>query len=389
MRFVLDHATKGTSYVAELRDGAGEVELAVLADDDEKEAWVRARGANDEVCTLFGASDNIALALHDRGAAVRRISPHHFPKELKKRSRRPAHCQRVLAELARLALEGPDLWYPYRPLDARIAAVRANARCLYTVQGKIRKRAEQFLGAAYREAYLIDQLRRELTVGQYIKRQLADNPIFRNIREEEARWLQRLTTSLPGIAIWDKVIKTDRFRGIGPALGGQIIGETGDMRRMRGRDAYVHYCGAHVVPGRPHLAAHGITSELAQRRAGEAANWQVRLRQALWKWSFIQVPKMAAQERFADDFWCQTYLRFKVEELAKRAARGIPDEGIVIPRPRGSREGEEEDAEGDEGRGQRWFSNMHCHKRACAKLRTWLVRRIYDEWMKLAETGEM
>ncbi|MDP3685518.1 MAG: hypothetical protein Q8R32_01670 [bacterium] len=391
MRFVLDHAPKGKSYVAELGEEHTALTIAVLKDDAEKEGWIGSRGASDEVFTLFGVSDNIALALYDRSVTVRRISAHRLPAELKRRTRRPEHRQQVLEALARLAVTESNSWYQYRPLDANIAAVRANARCLYTIQEKIRKRAEQFLSAAYREAYLVDPLRRELTVEQYTKRSLAENPIFERISAEEEAWRKKLAASLRGIPIWEKALKTTRFRGLGPSLAGLIIGETGDMRRMRSRDAYVHYCGAHVVPSREYLLAHGIEGELAQRRAGQPADWQARLRQAIWKWSFIQVPKMAPQERFADDFWCQTYLRFKREELEKRAARGIPEEGIVIAKPRAADAEEDEDEENGERarRGQRWFSPLHCHKRACAKLRTWLVRRIYDEWVALVKAGEM
>lgn len=390
MQLVLDHATKGKSYYATLPNGSGEPEVLTLKDDDTKEEWVNSLGASDEVWTLFGVSDNIALALHDRGATVKRISGNHLPESLKGMSRRPNDRKKVLFELAKLAVQKPELWYQYRPLDATIAAVRANTRCFYTVQEKIRKRAEQFLAAAYRERYLVDPLRHELTEGEFIKRQLADDPVFDTIKEKEKHWLGEIKQSLRGIPMWESVLKTNQFRGIGTALAGVIIGETGDIRRFPKRDSYVHYCGAHVMPGRTHLAEFGITSELAHRQKGQPANWQPKLRQAIWKWSFIQIPKMAGQSKYAEDPWCQMYLRFKEEEIQKRAGRGIPEEGILIPNPRKSRDEDDDDEEnGEGGRGQRWFSNMHCHKRACAKLRTKLVRSVYYEWTKLVEAGEM
>ena len=389
MRFVLDHATKGKSYVAKLQNDNAELEVLTLQDDDAKQDWVQELGAGDEVWTLFGVSDNISLALYDRGVAVSRISGHYLPEALKRQSRKAEVRQRVLAELAHLATQKPDAWYRYRPLDATIAVVRANTRCFYTVQEKIRKRAEQFLAAAYRERYLVDPLRHELTEEQFIKRQLADDPVFDIIKEKEKYWLGEIKKSLKGIPMWEKVLKGTQFRGIGPALAGAIVGETGDMRRFRSRDSYVHYCGAHVVPGRSHLAEFGIVSELAQRQAGQQANWQAKLRQAIWKWSFIQVPKMAAQEKYKEDPWCQMYLRFKEEEIQKRAARGIGEEGILIPNPRKSKDNDDDEDDEENGRGQRWFSNLHCHKRACAKLRTKLVRRIYDEWTKLVQDGQM
>lgn len=391
MKFVLDHATKGKSYCATVPNGdASEQEVLVLKDDDAKEEWVKSLGANDEIWTLFGVSDNIALALHDRSVAVKRISGHYLPGSLKRMSRRADDRKKVLFELAKLAVEKPEFWYQYRPLDAKVAAVRANARCFYTVQEKIRKRAEQYYQAAYRERYLVDPLRHELTEGEFIKRELANKPVFAEIRKEEKYWLGEIKQSLRGIPIWEKVLKSTQFRGIGPALAGVIIGETGFMPRFKSRDSYVHYCGAHVVQGRSHLAEFGITSELAQRRAGQQANWQARLRQAIWKWSFIQIPKMAGQPKYAEDYWCQMYLRFKEEELQKRAARGIGEEGIVIPNPRKSQDEDNDDEEnGENKRGQHWFTNMHCHKRACAKLRTKLVRRVHNEWVQLVKAGEM
>jgi hypothetical protein len=280
-----------------------------------------------------------------------------------------------------LVQEQPELFYQFRPLDQQVARVRALTRAFYMVQEKMRTPTQLRFQSAYREVYLTSDVRDELKEEQFIKQELAKSPVFSAFTEEEASWLRQIKTALRGIAIWDDVLKGTAARGIGPALGGVLIGEIGDINRFPHRDALVHYCGCHVTKAPKELREQGVEGEMARRRKGEMALWNPRIRQALWKWSSTQVPKMSTQEKFACDPWVQMYHARRQLEIKKREAKGIPEEGVLVTLPGKNENGKQ--------KSRRYFSKGHLQNRVGAYLRTRFIRWLYKEWRQLAKAGRM
>ena len=381
MRYVLWHAHKGPSLVAKYGDVIPDkLSLDTLADDEAKDGWVQSLDKDDQVCTVFGATDQIALALHDREVSVSRIPFYRIPGFEKGVGKKPSELPVIMAIVANSANQRPEDFYQFRPLDASIAHLKATAYGLYTIQEGLRKPAQLRLQSVYREEYLTAAVRPTMKEEAYVKQRLAESPIFPAIEEEEAQWLAKVKQALRGIPIWEHGLKGTAFRGIGPALAGTIIGVTGDIRRFPNHDAYVAYCGAHVIEARAFLREHDIKDEMAQRRAGQVANWKRQLRQAMWKWSSMQIPKMAAQERFKDEPWVTMYLQFHSREIEKREAKGIPEEGQIITTSSSGN---------GQPKKQRWFGPGHLRRRAQAKLRTRLAKGIYQRWNQLVIAGDM
>lgn len=384
MEYVLDHAPKGASYVAAL-NGA-DIKVQELEGDDAKLDWVQSMKENDAVFTVFGVSDTIALSLYSRGVRVYRLPIYHLPGKGRRTQGSRSIKTSLAPAIAEFATMERGKFYGFRPLDAKIAYVRAIARAFYMLQDRLRKPAQLRLQSAYRELYLIEDVPAEMKVEQYVKQMVARSGIFQALTEEEERWKERLKEALKGIPIWEKLLKGSKVRGIGVGLGGMLIGEINDVRRFPKRDALVHYCGAHVTPAPDYLVRQGIMSELARRRSGQVANWHQRLRVTLWKWAYVQIPKMATQAKYKDDPWCQKFLGRKNYEVSKRDERGISEKGIIVTLPGGDKEDE---SGGERVKQKRYYGKLHLHKRAAAWLRTQFVRWLYAEWTALVEEGKM
>ena len=381
VQHVLDHAPKTKSFVTKL-NGSSKFEVVTLENDEAKEEWVDSLEEGDTLHTIFGVSDLIALAVFDRGVGVRRIPFYHITGRGKSRQFSIRDKDKsILPDLVKLVQEQPELFYQFRPLDQQVARVRALTRAFYMVQEKMRKPTQLRFQSAYREVYLTSEVRDELKEEQFIKQELAKSPVFSAFTEEEASWLRQIKTALRGIAIWDDVLKGTAARGIGPALGGVLIGEIGDINRFPHRDALVHYCGCHVTEAPEGLREQGVEGEMARRRKGEMALWNPRIRQALWKWSSTQVPKMSTQEKFACDPWVLMYHARRQLEIEKREAKGIPEEGVLMTLPGKN--------EGGKQKSRRYFSKGHLQNRVGAYLRTRFIRWLYKEWRQLAEAGRM
>jgi hypothetical protein len=127
------------------------------------------------------------------------------------------------------------------------------------------------------------------------------------LEELEEAALDSVTTLVSSVPIYDLYLR--KIKGVGPGIGGVLVGETGSSHRFQTISAYWSYCGLGVVNG-----------AAPKRRKGEVANWQKRLRMTLCGRladSFVRLADKGAMGRKLYDQYKAFYVQRDGEELTR------------------------------------------------------------------------
>lgn len=134
-------------------------------------------------------------------------------------------------------------------------------------------------------------------------RRFFSNPRFvLGAKEDEQELEKQISKLLLRLKIWQWVNGTSEvlppIKGFGPAIGGAVIGETGDIRRFPTSNAFRTYARFHV----------SSEGKFPHRQKGEVSSYNRYLSRAVWLWSTDQVARY-------DHPWRSLYLWKKAQEM--------------------------------------------------------------------------
>jgi len=221
--------------------------------------------------------------------------------------------------------EKPELFYPLQELDQTVVMIRELTRQRLNIQ-EFRKMATLQLHAALRALNFIlpeeatslvelidkglkDQFKkpelREQIDAEFKKlgtaiqlndfqqarlfaiRNFFSNPGFvLGAKKDEQELEKQITKLLQHFSIWQwlspgKDSALPPIKGFGPAVGGSVISEIGDIRRFATPEALRAYARFHV----------NQEGQFPYRKAGEFSPWNRYLNRAVWLWIDDQMPR--------------------------------------------------------------------------------------------------
>ena len=249
--------------------------------------------------------------------------------------------------------QAPERFYEMLPLDLSIFQAREFARARLAVQDH-RKRAQLQYGAAERDLKVAFGPAYETSLA----REIFSSPgMIQGAKADEKALEALIKKSLSRIEIYELLRSHPQLphvKGLGPALGGGIIGEILDIRRFQAPQqlrAYARY-------------TQGRTGGIPRRKKGEVANWSDKLHRPVWLWSTDQAARY-------DHVWRAVYDAYKLEELLQH-----PDIEI---------------REVTNGQGRqvklKFYSLGHLNKRAQRRLGSTLLEYVHGLWTAQA-TGQ-
>lgn len=114
-------------------------------------------------------------------------------------------------------------------------------------------------------------------------RQTFSNPGFvLGAKKDEQELEKQISRFLNSFPIWSWIKEGPvEIKGFGPAVGGAIISELGDIMRFPTPEALRSYARFHV----------NGEGKFPHRRAGEISSWNSNLNRAVWLWSTDQMPR--------------------------------------------------------------------------------------------------
>lgn len=179
------------------------------------------------------------------------------------------------------------------------------------------------------------------------------NPgMIRGAKQDEEELERRIIKHVVKLPIWhwlhpEKGSVLPRILGLGPSLGGSLIGEIGDIRAFPAVGNLRSYARMHV----------NAEGEFPHRRKGEVSSWNRYLNRAVWLWSTDQMPRY-------DHVWRQLYDYRKALELQ---AHPEPEPKKVVDRRNRER--------------IIWqFTLKHCDSRAKRWVGVKLLEYVYELW---------
>jgi hypothetical protein len=217
----------------------------------------------------------------------------------------------------------PMEFYPMIELDQTIFMIRDFTRSRLIIQ-EIRKRASNQVEATKRN---LEPIMPDAKPFAAVRAMFANPAIVAGGKADEKVLEQRITALAKTLDIWSwlhpgKDAVLPEVKGLGPSLGGSIIGEIGDIRRFPSPSHLRAYARFHVVvrPTEPgevptytewdeQAGVHvGYVGVFPYRRAGRVSNWNTYLNRAVWLWTTDQMPRY-------EHVWRDIYFYFKWREL--------------------------------------------------------------------------
>lgn len=258
---------------------------------------------------------------------------------------RGASAEDRAAAIELLVSSAPDCFYPIRQVDQAVFLVREAARQRLRIQTYYRKKAAQQALAAENDLRFfldpdvmseLEKLRKEDSdaYATELRRRIRNTPagdirltrlrdvfldpgIISGATRDEKRLEDFLRDTLALIPIYQALRPGSdngpllAFKGLGPAIGGSIIGEILDIRRFESAPQLRSYAGYGVAKG----------GGMQVKRSGETLGFSPGMRQPLWLWSADQVPKQGGVGRLLYDWAKLDELRRHPEVIVETGER--------------------------------------------------------------------
>jgi hypothetical protein len=325
----------------------GKVKLLDLPDEDAELQFVLGdfkgegvRKGDTVAMVLGGSGDYLAFALSRRaqeiGARVMRV-----PSFTLKKHRATEKKDDDASELARLATEMPEVFYPVTDRDlslvlvretftARTDAMKARIAC----EQRLRQR---LIGNIFCSS---DGLVPEGGVEKAFAERKASDAILQALLKEESDRERDLAKAVEKLDVFQKVFEP--VVGCGPKIAARIIASVVDIRRFETEPKFKKFCGVHCLDD----------GSFARRRAGQVANWHPDCRQALY---------LIAEQfnRRPDSEW-----GMKLREYKKKLRLAHPE--VVLTEKNKKR-----------------YTDGHIHKMALWRTATKFAEYIYMAWWDL------
>jgi len=180
------------------------------------------------------------------------------------------------------------------------------------------------------------------------------------LKRDEERLEARITAYLKMFPIWDwlhppKESVLPIVHGFGPAIGGAVIFETGDIRRFPSRGEYRSYA-RFGLDSNGHFPAH---------KRGEVSSQNRKFFQALWWWTSDRIGRYKHP-------WKELYLWKKAREMRAHTE--------VVPIPKVTKDGRPYT--------EYKYSLLHLHRRAARWTGSQLLNYIWDLWNAVEREGD-
>jgi transposase len=190
-------------------------------------------------------------------------------------------------------------FYPLVELDETILMLRELTRTRLNIQ-EYRKMATLQLLATARD---LEPIMPEAKQFASMRTMFANPGMIAGAKEDERILEQRITALAKTLDIWSwlhpgKDAVLPEVKGLGPSLGGSLIGEILDIKRF---------------PSPSHLRSYarfGLDAQgrMPRPRKGEVSSWNRYLNRAVWLWSTDQMPRY-------EHGWRDVYLYYKWQEM--------------------------------------------------------------------------
>lgn len=177
----------------------------------------------------------------------------------------------------------PAAFYALGEFDERMFRLRELTRVRLTIQQVYRIPAELQYQATFRD---LEPLLPEGKKFEAIRTVFAQPQMIAGAKADEKVLESQITSLTKGMDIWGWLHPEDgsalpAVKGLGPSLGGSLIGEIGDIRRFPSASHLRSYA-------RFSLTADG---QFPRRQRGMVASWNRYLDRAVWLWSTDQMPR--------------------------------------------------------------------------------------------------
>jgi len=297
-------------------------------------------GSKPQVLAIMGgAGQEFFSRLVDMGMAVNRLPIYQLQENLGVQPK--ASPDERASALMLMWQESKESFYPMEPLDQTVVLIRELTRQRLNIQ-EFRKSATlqihgalrslgyilpaeanqlmEFLRAGLKEMFrdpknrgqieaefrrletevqLTDQQQAHLLA---IRKFFSDPAFVLGAKKDEQELEKQISKLLPAIPIWRWINPEDSglpaIKGFGPAIGGSVLSEIGDIRRFPTPEALRAYARFHVA----------TDGKFPHRKIGEVSPFNRYLSRAVWLWSSDQVARY-------DSCWKSLYLWKKAREM--------------------------------------------------------------------------
>ena len=293
-----------------------------LKDVEEVLSFFESLNPSDTVLALMGGpGQNLFVRAQQMGLNVQRIP--WFTLEKLEPGAAGADAE-VRARALKDAWESdPGEFYPLAELDETIVMLRELTRVRLNIQ-EYRKMATLQYKATARD---LEPIMPDAAPFAAMRTMFANPGMITGAKADEQVLETRITSLSRTLDIWSwlhpgKGTVLPEVKGLGPSLGGSLIGEILDIKRFPTPVHLRAYARFHVaerqaLPGEQptHFKADPKTQELVgyvgtfpRRRRGEVSSWNRYLNRAVWLWSTDQMPRY-------DHVWRDIYYHFKWQEM--------------------------------------------------------------------------
>lgn len=188
----------------------------------------------------------------------------------------------------------PEPFYAMGEFDDRMFRLRELVRVRINLQQDYRIKAQQQLEATFRDLEPLFPEGREFAA---IRTVFADSQLVAGAKEDERALESEIKRLVRGLDIWDWLHPSSRsslpeVKGLGPALGGGLIAEIGDIRRFSSPENLRSYARYGLVQ-KTDDAGDPVpdTFVFPRRERGQVASWNRYLERVVWLWAKTQVSR--------------------------------------------------------------------------------------------------
>lgn len=310
-------------------DGTKTIKRGVKSGQDQRVAYLETLPTSTILTVMGGPAQNVFVQAVRAGHAVCRI-PWFRLYEGSQLIRGISDMERADALLEAWE-QFPDRFYAMGEFDDRMFRLRELVRARINLQQDYRIKAKQQLEATGRD---LEPLFPEGKAYAAIRTVFANSRLVAGAEEDEATLEAEIKRLVRGLDIWEWLhpgsdSALPKVSGLGPALGGGLIAEIGDIRRFSGPDNLRSYARYGLVQktnpvdgeaeGRPGLP---------RRERGQVSSWNRYLERVVWLWAKTQVSRQdhvwRELFRWKKALECQAHPEEVTEPVTRR-------DGAVVP----------------------------------------------------------
>lgn len=296
--------------------------LQKLKDVEEVIAFFETLSQRDTVLALMGGpGQNLFVRAQQMGLNVQRIP--WFTLERLQPGATGADAEERVQALKNAWEADPGEFYPLAELDETVLMLRELTRVRLNIQ-EYRKMATLQYKATARD---LEPIMPDAAPFAAMRTMFANPGMIAGAKADEQVLEARITALARTLDLWSwlhpgKGAILPEVKGLGPSLGGSLIGEILDIKRfptpvhlrayarfhVTERQALPDEKPTHFKPDPKTQEPVGYVGAFPRRRRGEVSSWNRYLNRAVWLWSTDQMPRY-------DHVWRDIYYHYKWQEM--------------------------------------------------------------------------